>query len=363
MTRFIKFIPGEKATYLRQNHPSAFLLLNLIAERARRTPNHIDGLLVGDAMLGDHKLAGLTRQQYRTALEKLTDLNMIEIVHNGKKFLKREKSTIKLTIVGMLVNLKDSSIWDINSEEINQHINQRATNEQPTSNHKEERKRKKKKEKEEDTHMEIQKVVGGCDTIISFNGFTRSDNECKKPQFSEEMSDNICYATNNQQFVENKIKFCQPEKKVELKQKFGKEEKVELTSAQHKSLLTQMTGDEFDYWVEQIELQIGKEGEQQFRQKNKSDYHVITYWKQYRKEIGKSIPKFARNNFEKENIDFSHRAEKYLKSQYFTLIVLPSYVEFVPKNGSSKVESISYDHKDFKQQITHMLTKKEFKKI
>lgn len=129
--RFIKYIPSEKARWLRKNYPNAYLLLSLIVERARRISGHIDGLQVGDAIIGDYEEAGLTRQQYRTAIEKLVEFNIIEIVYNGKKFLKREKSTIKITISGTLVRLIDSGIWDINSIDINQPSNQRATNEQP----------------------------------------------------------------------------------------------------------------------------------------------------------------------------------------------------------------------------------------
>jgi|GEM_PF-3542716 hypothetical protein len=137
--RFIKLVISDRTQWLLEHYPNAMLLLMQIAIRARRTPNSPDGLEVGDAILGDHKKSGLTRQKYRTALEKLIEFNFIEIIYNGKKFLKRQKSTIKITITGTLVNLKDSSVFDINPELDNQHVNQLATNEQPTSNHKQER--------------------------------------------------------------------------------------------------------------------------------------------------------------------------------------------------------------------------------
>ncbi len=164
--RFVQFIPGEDSSFLRQNHPNAFLLLSLIAERARRYANLPDGLQVGDAILGDYQAAGLSRQQYRTALDTLVELGYIDIIYNGKTFLKREKSTIKITITGTLVNLKDSRIWDINSEDINQRINQRATNEQPTSNHKQERTIKNKKEEETTTTPLPPKVLKDPDPVV-----------------------------------------------------------------------------------------------------------------------------------------------------------------------------------------------------
>lgn len=139
--RFIKYIPSEKATWLRENYPNAFLLLMLIAERARRENGHPDGLIIGDAILGDPKKAGLSRQKYRTAIEKLEEFGFIKIISNGKQFFLREKSTIRITINSYLVNLCNSEIWDINSNDTNQQNNQRATNEQPQT-------RKNKKEKE-----------------------------------------------------------------------------------------------------------------------------------------------------------------------------------------------------------------------
>lgn len=172
--RFIKFIPSEKANFLQEHYPNAFLLLALIARHARRKSGNPDGLLIGDAILGDPEKAGLTRQEHRTAIEKLVEFGYIEIVYNGKKFLKREKSTIKITIKSMLVNLKDSSIWDINPEISNQQINQRATNEQPTSNHKQERTRKKEEEQQPQTPSSdsVSVVVFPCLSKISDSSVT-----------------------------------------------------------------------------------------------------------------------------------------------------------------------------------------------
>lgn len=141
--RFIKFIPSEESQWLLLNHGNAFVLLALIATRARRYNGHPDGLIIGDVLIGSSDLEpGMSRQNFRTALNKLVEYGYVEIIANGKTFLKREKSTIKVTIKGMLVNLVKSTIYDINPESSNQHINQRLTNDQPTTNHKQERKRK-----------------------------------------------------------------------------------------------------------------------------------------------------------------------------------------------------------------------------
>jgi hypothetical protein len=144
--RFIKSIDSEESEWLAEKYPFAFLLLWKIAIRARRYSGHPDGLQVGDAIIGDPKSTGMSRQNYRTAIKKLVEKKFIKIIYNGKKFIEREKSTIKLTIKGMIVNILDSRIWDINPESSNHHINQQLTNSQPTANHKQERIRKNKKE-------------------------------------------------------------------------------------------------------------------------------------------------------------------------------------------------------------------------
>lgn len=138
--------PGD---WLATKYPNAFILLYFIARRARRNNGHLDGLIIGDALISSTDFEpGMTRQNFRTAIEKLVEFGYIKIVSNGKKLLLDRKSTIKVTITGMLVNLSDTSIWDINSDDDNHRSNQRPTNDQPTTNHKQDRIRKKKKEKE-----------------------------------------------------------------------------------------------------------------------------------------------------------------------------------------------------------------------
>lgn len=165
--RFIKFIPSEKADFLQEHYPNAFLLLCLIARRARRDAGNPDGLLPGDAILGDYRSAGMTRQNYRTSLEKLVELKIVKIIWNGKKFLEREKSTINITIKSTLVNLCDSSIWDINVTDNNQQINQQVTNSQPTGNHKQEGIRKNKNEEEVKEKIKKEKIIQPPNPLIA----------------------------------------------------------------------------------------------------------------------------------------------------------------------------------------------------
>jgi hypothetical protein len=137
--RFIKLYPSDELQWLLINHANAFILLSLIALRARRQNGNPDGLIIGDALIGSDDLKpGMSRQNFRTALEKLVEFGYIKIISNGKKLFVDRKSTIKVTIKGMLVNLVKSTIYDINPENGNQQANQRLTNDQPTGNHKQE---------------------------------------------------------------------------------------------------------------------------------------------------------------------------------------------------------------------------------
>src|SRR5580693_9063545 len=146
MCRFIKFIPSEESEYLQKNHPNAFLLLCLIAQRARRISGHPDGLNIGEAQIGDYKEAGIeTRDKYRTALEILVARKHIEKVETCRN---RKKCPTGNTTVGTKVNLIESSIWDINSEERNHRNPHRTPTEPPPNPHEQERKRKNKNEKE-----------------------------------------------------------------------------------------------------------------------------------------------------------------------------------------------------------------------
>lgn len=137
--------------FLATNHGNAFILLTIIATRARRNNGLPDGLISGDALISSSDLCpSMSRQVFRDSLKKLVDLGHVKIVTNGKKYFEREKSTIKITIKSMLVNLCSTSIYDINSESNNQQNNQQGTNREPTENHKQERIRKNEKEKKEE---------------------------------------------------------------------------------------------------------------------------------------------------------------------------------------------------------------------
>ena len=110
---FIKLIRSPKLEDLIKNFPNAFILLTIIALRAKRTGEFsVLSLNPGEALLGDFKEFGLTRQEYRTALEKLLLYGFI---------------TTRTTNKGTIATLCNSAIYDINSDFSNQQDNQTAT--------------------------------------------------------------------------------------------------------------------------------------------------------------------------------------------------------------------------------------------
>lgn len=110
---FIKFIRSKVTDKLLRN-PREFLLLALIARRAKRTNSFSpQGLKVGEALIGDHRACGLTERQYRTAKANLE---------------KWKFSTFKPTTKGTIAKLINSEVFDINSEKGDEQNDERPTN-------------------------------------------------------------------------------------------------------------------------------------------------------------------------------------------------------------------------------------------
>lgn len=111
---FIKFNRGDNSKELLKSRNS-FVLLALIACRTKRTDDlSIEGLEVGEALIGDFKACGLTRQEHRTALNNLKKWEFI---------------TTKITNKGTIVKLIDARVFNINKEL----INHQATIKQPSN--------------------------------------------------------------------------------------------------------------------------------------------------------------------------------------------------------------------------------------
>jgi hypothetical protein len=120
---FILMLRSKQLLKLLERRQSAFVLLTLIALRARRTAElHFDELKIGEALIGDYKSYGATEQIYKT----------------DKKFLEKYGlATFKSTNRGTIASLISTTIFDINEEKpiINNPTDEKQTvNEQSTIN-------------------------------------------------------------------------------------------------------------------------------------------------------------------------------------------------------------------------------------
>lgn len=135
---------NERTLQLATKYKNAFILLTIIAHRARRNDNSINehNLELGEALIGDYATCGMSEQEYRTAKLQLTRFKII---------------TTRATTKGTIAKLTDTSIYDINIDEANEQDNgqvtddstgsQRTPNERPTTNKEVKKVKKKKKER------------------------------------------------------------------------------------------------------------------------------------------------------------------------------------------------------------------------
>ena len=132
MDSFIKLYRSDITNELMKD-TSAFMLLTQIALRARRTDVfNVENLKPGEALIGDYKNIGLSRQNYRTALKKLEKWKII---------------TTKSTNNGTIATICNSDIYDINIWKGNQQANHQVTNGQPPTNQRLTTNKNDKKEK------------------------------------------------------------------------------------------------------------------------------------------------------------------------------------------------------------------------
>jgi len=137
--RFLKLISSTESDFLQEKHPNDFLLLILIAKRARRMDGHPDGLTIGQAHIGDFEKSGIaSRQQYRTALDVLIKRAHVVVIETCRsrsaveaKTSRLQKSTISSTTKGTLVRILRSDVCDINPNYDNHLSNHRPTTDQP----------------------------------------------------------------------------------------------------------------------------------------------------------------------------------------------------------------------------------------
>jgi hypothetical protein len=103
MAGFVKAMRNEQAAFLDTN-PLANHVLNVIARRARRTPDPLNKLQIGECFVG-HKGLGLSEQQYRTVKKNLTKWGLVEFKKAGRA---SDQGTVAI--------LLNSNVYDINIE-------------------------------------------------------------------------------------------------------------------------------------------------------------------------------------------------------------------------------------------------------
>jgi hypothetical protein len=129
------FMRSERVKELITEYPFAFIILSLIAQRARWKPgvDPTTGLQQGEAMIGasdfegHRKNCGLSRSNYRSGLNKLLSIDFI---------------TVKVTSKGTIAKICDSSIYDLNLNDTHRPSHLEVTSKSPLT-------KKDKKEKKD----------------------------------------------------------------------------------------------------------------------------------------------------------------------------------------------------------------------
>jgi len=133
---FLKLVKSSITEEL-MAEPACFMLLTQIAYRARRMNNHsINGLMPGEALIGDYRKVGLTEQKYRTAKKKLEMWGLI---------------TTRATNRGTVAKLVGKQVFDINLEVSNEEKNERITT---------------NKNKEKNTHTHVEELKFGWNRCV-----------------------------------------------------------------------------------------------------------------------------------------------------------------------------------------------------
>lgn len=140
---------------------------------------------------------------------------------------------------------------------------------------------------------------------------------------------------------------------------FGEEKNVKLTQDQYDNLLKKMKPAEREYWIETIDLEIGKQGENKFNAKYKSHYHVILSWKRMREEKGETIGKLKDTVESNKELAIQTKDNFSIMCQqrHCRIEVGPNYIEIIPISGPMPSTVIKFTEKGFKDQLNNALRK------
>ena len=132
-------------------YPNAFLLLTVIAQRAKRTSDERnDGKELGEAFIGDCHVYGMTQATYRAAKKRLIKDGFITTrqVNRDKHHNNQTTSaaTRHTTSGGTIAKIIDISIYNINIEENDKHYDNQYDKQTTTGTTTEKKLRSKKEE-------------------------------------------------------------------------------------------------------------------------------------------------------------------------------------------------------------------------
>lgn len=145
MNGFIKLKRSPELEHLVLTRPSAYILLTLIAFRAKRTNERtFNGLEVGEALVGDYSKYLSTRRKYRTDVNILKEAQLI---------------TTRKSNRGTIAKLADSSIFDINTEEEDHQEDHQKTTSRPPAGQQEATNKECKNERMKEVYIAAPKVA------------------------------------------------------------------------------------------------------------------------------------------------------------------------------------------------------------
>lgn len=152
MAGYVKLCRSEETNILLAKHPKAFVLLSVIAMRAKRTSDgNTFNLKIGESLVGDHDNYGMTRQGYRTAIEFLEENNLISTSKNA---------------LGTVATMLNYTVFDINVDAQQPDSNQIATT------NKNKNKKERIKEEEKNNYQEIADYWNSKDSLAKIRSLT-----------------------------------------------------------------------------------------------------------------------------------------------------------------------------------------------
>lgn len=137
-----------------------------------------------------------------------------------------------------------------------------------------------------------------------------------------------------------------------------------LTESDKTKLLEKMSAQEFDYWIEEIDIAVGQAGghtafNKKYKINTDTHYFTILSWKRKREAEGKPIGKQTGSpqsnaeyaNYVKENF------EAMAQQRHIRIEVSPSYIEFIRLGSQAPSICLNYTEKGFKVQVEGILRK------